>query len=428
MKTITRRDLFKGTALLGTTLFASKGEAYVFPEGTENRIPVLQGATSYTKTQINVMASEEVVITVSGGTTTIAKVEKNFSIWRAYRVAIENLSPGKEYDLTISTPEGVVLDTRKFSTLRPEIAKAKVALVSCMRDTRAEFQAPMWQALADTNPDLIFLLGDNVYVDDEANVTGGVTEERIWRRYVETRVTLDLYHWKKLVPALAVWDDHDFGLNNTYGDTPWRQYSTDIFRTLYAQDAIMPEVTWGPGIATAYTAYGQRFFLMDNRSFRDHPIIGKTHWGSTQEDWIVKGLGQSRTPGWIMNGSQIFSGYRSGWGYETGHKASLKKMLRRFAEVEAPVLFCSGDVHYSEIMKIEDEHLGYETTEITSSSMHSNAKEPRKGNKRRIASTGEFNFVIAELNVVFRGLNLTIRSHGRDGKEYFEVEQFIRRV
>lgn len=427
MKNITRRDLFKGTALLGTTLFASKSEAYLFPEGTESRIPVLQGATSYTRTQINVMSPEEVVITVSGGTTTISKVEKNYSIWRAYRVAVEGLAPGQEYDLTISTPEGVVLDSRKFSTLKPDIAKAKIALVSCMRDTRAEFQAPMWKALAETKPDLVFLLGDNVYVDDETEFVGGVTEERIWRRYVETRMTLDFYHWKTLVPALAVWDDHDFGLNNTYGDTPWRQVSTDVFRNLYAQDAIMPEVTWGPGIATAYTAYGQRFYLMDNRSFRDHPIIGKTHWGSTQEDWIVKNLGGNKLPGWIMNGSQIFSGYRSGWGYETGHAGSLKKMLKRFSELEAPVLFCSGDVHYSEVMKIEDTYLGYQSTEITSSSMHSNAKEPRKGNKRRIASIGEYNFVIAEVKDVYRGVNLNIRSHGQGGKQYFEVDNFLRR-
>ena len=427
MKHITRRDLFKGTAFLGATLFAGKSEAYSLPEGTENRIPVLQGATSYTRTQINVMAPDDVVITISGGTATVSKIEKNYSIWRAYRVAVEDLSPGKEYELTISTPEGVVLDTRKFSSLKPETTKARIALVSCMRDRQAEFQAPMWKALLETKPDLVFLLGDNVYVDDEVGFVGGVTEERIWRRYVETRVTLDFYHWKTLVPTLAVWDDHDFGLNNTYGPTPWREYSSDIFRTLYAQDATMPEVMWGPGIATAFTAYGQRFYLMDNRSFRDHPIIGKTHWGPSQEDWLVNKLDSEKMAGWILNGSQIFSGYRTGWGYETGHAGSLKKMLKRFSEVEAPVLFCSGDVHYSEIMHVEDEYLGYETTEITSSSMHSNAKEPRKGNKRRIASIGEFNFVTADVNVVEKGLDLAIRSHGRDGKQFFEVEKSIRR-
>lgn len=424
MKNISRRDLFMGTALLGSTLFSSQCKTGIFPDKMEGRIPVLQGATSFTSTQINVMAPEEVVITVSAGETTVAKVEKSYSIWRAYRVSVTGLSPGKVYDLTISTPEGVVLNTRKFSTLKPETSSAKIALLSCMRDREVESQGPMWKALSETKPDLVFLLGDCVYVDDEIGI---VNEERIWRRYVETRVTLDFYHWKTLVPTLAIWDDHDFGFNNSYGDTFWRKYSTEIFRTLYAQDAIMPEVMWGPGIATAFSAYGQRFFLMDNRSFRDHPIIGNTHWGSNQEDWLEKSLSTAKSAGWIMSGSQIFSGYRSGWGYETNHPKSLKKMLTRLSSVQAPVLFCSGDVHYSEIMHIEDDLLGYETTEITSSSMHSTAREPRDGNKRRLASIGEFNFVIAEVDVVEKGLDLTLRSHGRENKQFFEVERSIRR-
>lgn len=424
MKNISRRDLFKGTALLGSSFFSAQSKGSFFPSRMEGRIPVLQGATSFTSTQINVMAAEDVVITVSGGETTVAKVEKTYSIWRAYRVSVTGLSPGKVYDLTISTPEGVVLDARKFSTLRPGTSKAKIALLSCMRDREVEAQGPMWKALSDTKPDLVFLLGDNVYVDDEIGI---VTEERIWRRYVETRVTLDFYHWKTLVPTLAIWDDHDFGFNNTYGNMYWRKYSSEIFRTLYAQDAVMPEVMWGPGIATAFSAYGQRFFLMDNRSFRDNPLTGDTHWGTSQENWLEKSLSAAKSAGWIMSGSQIFSGYRSGSGYETGHPKSLKKMLQRLSSVEAPVLFCSGDVHYSEIMHIEDEHLGYETTEITSSSMHSSAREPREGNKRRIASIGEFNFVIAHVDVVDKGLDLTLRSHGRDNKQFFEVEKSIRR-
>jgi phosphodiesterase/alkaline phosphatase D-like protein len=293
-----------------------------------------------------------------------------------------------------------------------------------MRDTRAEFQAPMWKALAETKPDLLFLLGDNVYVDDEANITNnGVIEERIWRRYVETRVTLDLYHLKTLIPSLAIWDDHDFGLNNSYGNTPWRGAATDVFRTLYAQDAIMPEVTWGPGIATAFTAYGQRFYLMDNRSFRGHPILGRDHWGGEQEEWLLSGLNTHAHAGWILSGSQIFGGYRSGWSYETQHPLSLKRMLNKIKNVKAPVLFGTGDVHYSEIMKVEKELLGYDTIEITSSSMHSNAKEPRKGNKRRIASIGEFNFVVTDVNVLPAGLELALRSHGSENKQFFEVDQ-----
>ena len=419
---ITRRDLFKGTALLGTTLFSTKGKAFSNPD-TDYRFPVLQGATSHTKTQISVMAAEDIVISVPGQSVDVQVVEKNYSVWKAYRVVVDGLTPDTEYELHISNPSGVVLDTRKFSALSLKKSQVRVAMASCMRDTRADHQASMWLSMAESKPDLLFLLGDNVYVDDETSFVGGVTEERIWRRYVETRLTLDLYHFRKLVPTLATWDDHDFGLNNTYGATPWREASTSVFRTLYAQDAIMPEVTWGPGIATSYSAYGQRFYLMDNRSFREHRYIGKEHWGTSQEEWLFTDLSSDKSAGWIFTGSQVFGGYRLGWAFEETNAAALKKVLARLKKIEAPVLFGSGDVHYSEIMKIESELLGYETIEICSSSMHSNAKEPQKGNRRRVKSTGEFNFVVADVEVVPKGLSMNLHSFGKGGAEYFELEK-----
>ena len=421
---LNRRDFFKGSALLGTTVLVTRGQASsdISPD-IAYRFPVLQGATSFTKTQINVMAAEDIVIEIPGATVSVEKVQKNFSIWRAYRIVADHLSPGETYELRILSAEGNLLDTRSFSTLRPELSRVKVALASCMRDTRAEFQAPMWKAMEEQRPDLLFLLGDNVYVDDETEFFGGVTEERIWRRYVETRLTLDLYHYKRLIPTIATWDDHDFGLNNTYGATPWRDVSSRVFRTLYAQDAIMPEVAWGPGIATSYSAYGQRFYLMDNRSFREMRYLGRHHWGTNQEEWLFGSLGSASAPGWVLTGSQVFGGYRTGWAFEENHPAQLRKVLARLQKIEAPVLFGSGDVHYSEIMKIESELLGYDTIEITSSSMHSNAKKPEKGNRRRIASVGEYNFVIATVDVMPSSLKLNLRSHGKNNAQYFEVDK-----
>ncbi len=420
---INRRDFFKGSAFLGTALLATRGFASSEITPAEYRFPVLQGATSFTKTQINVMAAEDIVITVPGGKVSVAIVEKKYSPWKAYRVLVEDLSPGTEYELTISDAEGKILSTRLFSTLTPGKTDAKIALVSCTRDKQFDHQAAMWKSLVDTQPDLLLLLGDNVYVDDEvSDVKAPVTEERIWRRYVETRLTLDLFHTPKLIPTLATWDDHDYGLNNTYGATAYREAATHVFKTLFAQDAVMPEVTWGPGISASFSAYGQRFYLMDNRSFRSHPYVGKDHWGKGQEEWMLRDLASSKKPGWILSGSQIFGGYRTGWAFEENHPRALKKILGRLSSIEAPVLFGSGDVHYSEIMKIESERLGYETIEITSSSMHSNAKEPRAGNKRRVASTGEFNFVIAQVNAGTDHIQMKLRSYGSGAKQFFEVD------
>ncbi len=419
----TRRDFFKSSAFLGTAMFAGKSFALEAGERLEYRFPVLQGATSFSQTQINVMSAEEILITVPGATVKIEKVVKDYSEWIAWRVFVTDLLPGKDYELLISAANGDLLDTRTFSTLRPELSDVKVALASCMRDTKADFQAPMWKALADSQPDLLFLLGDNVYVDDTPhNEKIGPDEAKIWRRYVETRMTLDLYHLPRLIPTLATWDDHDFGLNNSYGNTPWKNPATYVFRTLYAQDAVMPEVSWGPGISTSFDAYGQRFYLMDNRSFRDLRYLGYDHWGKGQENWLFDSLSLETTPGWIFTGSQVCGGYRSGWSFEGTNGRAFRNTLERLKKIEAPVLFGSGDVHYSEVMKLEDTLLGYNSLEITSSSMHSNAREPEKGNPRRIASVGEFNFVLARVKVTPSSLDLSLVSYGAGSREYFGVE------
>lgn len=420
---ITRRDFFKSSAFLGTAVLAGQCHAVDVEERREYRFPVLQGATSFTETQINVMAAEEIVVTIPRATVSVEKIVKDYSDWKAWKITAKNLLPGQDYELQISSPEGVLLDTRIFSTLKPELPEVRVALSSCMRDTKADFQAPMWKALADAQPDLLFLLGDNVYVDDTLNYEKiGPDEAKIWRRYVETRMTLDLYHLPRLIPTLATWDDHDFGLNNSYGNMPWKTPATTVFRALYAQDAVMPEVTWGPGIATSFSAYGQRFYLMDNRSFRDLRYLGYDHWGKGQENWLFDHLSLGKTPGWIFTGSQVFGGYRSGWSFEGTNARAFKNTMERLKNIEAPVLFGSGDVHYSEVMKIEDSFLGYSSLEITSSSMHSNAREPEKGNKRRIASVGEYNFVMAHVKVLPDALRMNLVSYGAGGKEYFGVQ------
>ncbi len=420
----TRRDFFKSSALLGTVVLAGQSYAVDGEPRKEYLFPVLQGATSFSATQINVMAVEDIVITVPRATVEVEKIVKEYSDWKAYRVLVTDLLPGEDYELQISSPEGVLLDTRIFSTLRPELAEVKIALASCMRDTKADFQAPMWKALSDAKPDLLFMLGDNVYVDDTPSHPEkiGPDEEKIWRRYTETRMTLDLYHLPRLIPTLATWDDHDFGLNNSYGNTPWKNPATTVFRTLYAQDAVMPEVAWGPGISTSFSAYGQRFYLMDNRSFRDLRYLGYDHWGKGQENWLFDHLSVEKTPGWIFTGSQVFGGYRSGWSYEGTNARAFKNTLERLKKIEAPVLFGSGDVHYSEVMKLEDSLLGYNSIEITSSSMHSNAREPEKGNQRRLASVGEFNFVMAMVRVLPAGLNLDLVSYGAGSRQYFDLQ------
>lgn len=426
-----RREFLVSSALLSTALLTSYKKSFAQNSPRDLRLPILQGATSLNATQINILSDKNIHIQVlaSNGTNysdsvEMEKVQKAYSPWAAYRLFISNLDSNLDYVLEVRDEKGSVIDTRTFRTLRPEVKHARIALASCMRDNKVEEQKRMWASLEASDPDLLFLLGDNVYVDDGESGKGDVTAKKIWTRYVETRRTLDLYKLPKLIPTLATWDDHDFGENNTYGNRYWKEESQEIFRTLYAQDAVMQEVSWGPGIATCFEAYGQRFFMMDDRSFRDNRWVGYSHWGPTQEDWLFSKINKSTKPSWLFNGSQFFGAYRMGWSFEGNHPEAFRYLLNRLKKVSSPIVFGSGDVHYSEVMKIEKNILGYETLEITSSSMHSNAKPPVKGNRRRMLATGEYNFVIADVELTERTFNLQVRSMGEKSRELFNLDSF----
>ncbi|MBY0452918.1 MAG: hypothetical protein K2P92_07775, partial [Bdellovibrionaceae bacterium] len=86
-----------------------------------------------------------------------------------------------------------------------------------------------------------------------------------------------------------------------------------------------------------------------------------------------------------------------------------------------PVIFASGDIHFSEIMKITKDKVGYDTYEVTSSSMHSYAGTGWD-NPLRVpgAFTREFNFMmIRSKNENGAFIKVNVESWGLADKPYF---------
>ncbi len=328
---------------------------------------------------------------------------------------VTGLSVGHDYRLQIiDNALGKVADERIFSALDTKKANGRFAILSCMHDSHdfAAGRSLMWKALADTQPDILFLIGDACYADEWSNQT----EPSIWNRFVETRRNLDLYYWKRLIPVLAVWDDHDFGVNN--GDTSFKlkHACKQFFEACFGWSE-RPAYVRGPGLASYAALFGQKFLLMDDRFFRSpRSASAQTHWGEVQEEWLFDRLGKEKNPAWIFNGNQFFGGYHKYESFERLHKTQFNRVMKRFANLEAPVAFGTGDVHFSEIMRIEPEILGYETFEFVSSSMHSFPFDVKGGipaNARRIQSTLEYNFTLFDSQVIDGAAHVNARSVGQ---------------
>lgn len=344
---------------------------------------------------------------------------------------VSSLRPERAYLLRVRDAEGVVRDEREFRSLDLRKNSVRIAVLSCLNDRYAESRARMWTRLAGETPDLVIFGGDNVYVDAEGEVSSPLD---IWRRYVETRGSLKIFRLRPLFPILATWDDHDFGSNDGGRDFRFRRQSREIFETFFGQEPRpdMPEMRRGPGIATHLRAFGGEIVLLDDRSFRSPITKGRgTQWGQAQEAWMYDILNGAQGPVWLVNGSQYFGKYHRQESVERDHPYSLSRLVSRMKTARVPTLLVSGDMHFSEVMRIEPEQAGYETFEITSSGMHA-PQVPMVStwlkNSRRIMGTWKNNFVLIQAAVVSPfELKLRVRSLGMERADYFRRDLVVRK-
>lgn len=100
-----------------------------------------------------------------------------------------------------------------------------------------------------------------------------------------------------------------------------------------------------------------------------------------------------------MNGSQFFPHVIWKESVAGDHREQLNGLVRNLRKTGRKVVFASGDVHYSEVSRLEPEILGYETFEITSSSIHSTSFPGFPHlvpNSRRILGEGSRNYVMVK--------------------------------
>ncbi len=101
-----------------------------------------------------------------------------------------------------------------------------------------------------------------------------------------------------------------------------------------------------------------------------------------------------------MNGTQFFADWLLPEVAAADQPDDVRALTRGLAATPAPVVFVSGDTHYSEIERIDPSLIGFETREYTSSSIHSapfdgplNRYEPN-----RLAATRRHNFLVFDVD------------------------------
>jgi alkaline phosphatase D len=266
---------------------------------------------------------------------------------------LDALKPATRYYYQVLL-EGRPQNVAPFShfTTAPEKGskgRQRIAFGSCVGETPAD-SSSAWGELAARRDlgyaaggfDLFLMLGDNHY--------GNTTEiPKLRTYYTAHRLTAG---WRELSshrPVYAIWDDHDYGPNNSDGTQKGKEDSLRVFREFWANPSSgEPD---NPGCYFTFQRGDVQFFMLDGRYHRspDNAKDGpdKTMFGTAQIAWLKRELLASRaTVKLLANGSEweSFGSVDSYSRYRTERDALLKWIDQE--KIQGVVLL-SGDRHFS---------------------------------------------------------------------------------
>ncbi len=284
---------------------------------------------------------------------------------------VEGLQPGARYFYRVEVNGGAPayfekgsLGTFMTAPASGTPAKFTVAFGSCARYQRDPVQ-PIWNTVSNFAPHLFFWLGDNMYGDSlEPTI---LAEE-----YRRARDVPNLRPVNRKVPQLAVWDDHDYGLNDHDRTNPIKDEALAVFQQYWPNPSYgLPDA---PGVFFSYSYGGVDFFFLDCRYYRDPndapDTPDKTFLGAKQLQWLKDELKSSDGVFKVLvSGSGWTSAKGEGgdsWAAFLHERNALFEFIRT-NDIRGVVLL-SGDTHVGELNAIPwSEKGGYDFYDLVSS-------------------------------------------------------------
>lgn len=253
----------------------------------------------------------------------------------------------------------------------------RIAMGSCYQQGQP---APVWRAINAAKPDAFLFLGDNMYYDTRQS-SGDFGKE--YAKMLEDPEFAKLY---ANTPIHAIWDDHDYGLNDAGEEFPEKKIAQAAFNNFWRVPANSPR-RQREGIydATIVGPEGKRvqIIMLDTRYFRS-PLSrqteaprgylrdetpGKTILGEAQWKWLAEELKKPAEIRLVMSSIQVISEEHR---FEKWMNLPLEraKLFQTVKDANAAgVIFLSGDRHLAELSLIDGE-VGYPLYDLTASAIN----------------------------------------------------------
>ena len=239
--------------------------------------------------------------------------------------------------------------------------RLRVAFGACVGRRAVHAAAAFGEMAARRNFDLLLMLGDNHY--------GDTTDPAKLRDYYHMMRTVDGFtRLIREVPTYAVWDDHDYGPNNSDGTQPGKEDSLRVFGQWWANPSAGEP--GNPGCYFRFQRGDVEFFMLDVRYYRtpndvpDGPT--KTMLGARQLAWLLDGLAGSSAPFKIVAGGSEWQTLTQPdcWSSFARERQQIFDSITSRG-IEGVVLL-SGDRHFTAGYQVQGRHLEFTSGPIGS--------------------------------------------------------------
>lgn len=315
-----------------------------------------------------------------------------------YKLTIDGLKRDTRYDYRVvidgkESPEHVA--SFKTAPAEGKASKFRIAVTSCMKFGQPQHA---WNLLLAEKPDMHVTLGDTHYADK--------TNPSVqWRHHLRYRAVPEFAVVIRSVPTYAMWDDHDYGPNNSDGTAKGKENSLAGWAQIWANPLSGTDET--PGAFYSYTWGEVEIFIVDGRYHRspdNHKDDSeKRMLGDAQFAWLMDGLKNSKAKFKVIaSGSTLHDSKNDGWRIYTFSRHRLLDAIK--TNKIGGVLYMSGDVHRSHIrVHDESDRVGYPLVEVVSSGV--------ANSKTRSFATIDFDTQAADPTVRVRIIHGDGKSH-----------------
>ncbi|MGB1242021.1 MAG: alkaline phosphatase D family protein [Chitinophagales bacterium] len=324
-------------------------------------------------------------------------------------------------------------NTKKLWEWREDPPKFSFLMGSCTYINDSTYDRPgkpygkgteIFKPMSEEDADFMLWLGDNTYLR-EADWS---SEYGIQYRFHHTRKHPDLQAFWAKMPHYAIWDDHDFGPNNSNKSFEMKDIALQSF-TDYWGNRTYGEAN-NKGTYGKFTYGDAEFYLLDSRYHRSADRIAdndpnKDFLGEKQMEWLKNSLLSSYAPfKFIANGSQILNAASKSECMQQ-YQAEYKELMDFITEYQIEgVVFLTGDRHFAEMIEITPAEGFYPLRDITSSPLTAGtynsvlkSEEVKHPSVIKETILPEHNYIKITLEGKRKKREMTIQAFDKTGKE-----------